>query len=76
MQLFVRGQSLHTLEFDGNQTVFDVKNEVAFAEGIPVDEQVLFYAGSPLEDDCCLSECVPGDLCTLEVGLRLLGGKK
>ena len=75
MQLFVRGQNLHTFEVTGGERVFDIKNEVALVEGLPADEQVLFYAGTPLDDELNLSDCGLVDLCTLEVGLRLLGGK-
>ncbi|XP_015773803.1 PREDICTED: ubiquitin-like protein FUBI [Acropora digitifera] len=75
MQLFVRGQNLHTFEVTGGERVFDIKNEIALVEGLPADEQVLFYAGTPLDDELSLSDCGLVDLCTLEVGLRLLGGK-
>lgn len=75
MQLFVRGQNLHTFDVTGGESVFDLKNEIAFAEGIPADNQVLFLAGKPLDDDLSLVDCGVADLCTLEVGLRLLGGK-
>ena len=75
MQLFVRGGNLHTFEVAGGESVFDLKNELAFAEGIPADEQVLFYAGRPLDDDLSLVDCGVADLSTLELGLRLLGGK-
>ncbi|KAK2560903.1 FAU ubiquitin-like and ribosomal protein S30 [Acropora cervicornis] len=75
MQLFVRGQNLHTFEVTGGESVFDIKNEVALVEGLPADEQVLFYAGTPLDDELSLSDCGLVDLGTLEVGLRLLGGK-
>ena len=74
MQLFVRGQNLHTFDVNGGESVFDLKNEIAFAEGIPADQQVLFYAGQPLEDELSLVDCGVADLSTLEVGLRLLGG--
>ena len=75
MQLFVRGQNLHTFDVAGGESVFDLKNEIAFAEGIPADAQVLFYAGKPLDDDLSLVDCGVADLCTIELGLRLLGGE-
>ena len=75
MQLFVRGENLHTFDVTGGESVSDLKNEIAFAEGIPADEQVLFYAGKPLDDDLSLLECGVDNLATLEVGLRLLGGE-
>ncbi|PFX17431.1 40S ribosomal protein S30 [Stylophora pistillata] len=75
MQLFVRGQNLHTFDVTGTESVQYLKNEISFAEGISVDEQVLFYAGRPLEDELSLEDCGVVDLATLEVGLRLHGGK-
>ncbi|XP_020614335.1 ubiquitin-like protein FUBI [Orbicella faveolata] len=75
MQLFIRGENLHTFDVTGGESVFDLKNVIAFAEGIPADEQVLFYAGKPLDDTLSLVDCGVADLSTLEVGLRLLGGK-
>ena len=75
MQLFVRGQTLHTFEVTGGESVFDIKKEVALAEGLPADEQVLFYSGTPLNDELSLVDCGVANLCTLEVGLRLLGGE-
>ncbi|CAH3140783.1 unnamed protein product [Porites lobata] len=75
MQLFVRGENLHTFDVTGGESVLALKTEIAFAEGIPADEQVLFYAGKPLEDGMSLLDCGVADLSTLEVGLRLLGGK-
>lgn len=74
MQLFVRGENVHTFDVTGGESVFDLKNAIAFAEGIPADEQVLFYAGKPLDDTLNLVDCGVADLSTLEVGLRLLGG--
>lgn len=76
MQLFVRGENLHTFDVTGGESVLALKHEIAFAEGIPADEQVLFYAGKPLEDGMSLLDCGVADLSTLEVGLRLLGGIK
>ena len=75
MQLFVQGQNLHTLDVNGVETVFDLKTYVALAEGIPAEEQILFYGGRPLEDGLSLAECELADLATVEVGVRLLGGK-
>jgi len=74
MQLFVRGENLHTFDVTGEESVSDLKNVIALAEGIPTDEQVLFFAGKPLDDTLSLVDCGVADLSTLEVGLRLLGG--
>jgi len=75
MQLFVRGQATHTLEVSGYETAEELKMRVSSLEGIPVADQVLLYAGAPLEnEDTLLSREVP-DLATVEVVGRLLGGK-
>ncbi|XP_072024510.1 ubiquitin-like FUBI-ribosomal protein eS30 fusion protein [Amphiura filiformis] len=75
MQLFVRGQQTHTLEVTGTETCEELKMRVAALEGIPAIDQVMLYAGSPLEnEDTLLSREVP-DLATVEVVGRLLGGK-
>merc|ERR1711894_450557 len=75
MQLFIRGQNLHTLTLDGSDSVLCVKNELALREGIDVDDQVLLYAGRPLENELSLEECDVVDQATLDLSARLLGGK-
>ncbi|XP_048585861.1 ubiquitin-like protein FUBI isoform X2 [Nematostella vectensis] len=74
MQLFVRGQNLHTLNVDGCDSVLGIKQELALRDGIPVEDQVLLYAGRPLEDGMSLEECELFDQVTLDLGVRLLGG--
>ncbi|EDO33252.1 predicted protein [Nematostella vectensis] len=75
MQLFVRGQNLHTLNVEGCDSVLGIKQELALRDGIPVEDQVLLYAGRPLEDGMSLEECELFDQVTLDLGVRLLGGK-
>merc|ERR1711931_596489 len=60
-------------EVCGTENVGDVKLAVAEAEGLPLDDLALYHAGKPLSDDASLSAC--GELATLDVELRLLGGK-
>ena len=74
-QLFVQGQTLHTLEVSQETTVSALKSALVAAEGVPAEEQVLTYGGVPLEDDCVLAESVP-DLATLSVTVRVIGGKQ
>ncbi|KAK7134107.1 hypothetical protein R3I94_015834 [Phoxinus phoxinus] len=75
MQLFLRAQSLHTLEVSGHETVHDIKAQVQALEGLSVEEQVLLLSGSPLEDEHTLLNCGVTEHCTLELTARLLGGK-
>ncbi|XP_031557823.1 ubiquitin-like protein FUBI [Actinia tenebrosa] len=75
MQLFIRGQNLHTLNLDGCDSILSVKKEVSLREGVDVEDQVLLYAGQPLEPHLSIEECELGDQATLELSVRLLGGK-
>jgi hypothetical protein len=72
MQLFVRAQEAHLVQFGETATIADVKNFVAQAEGIPCGEQVICYAGVPQEDCATLSAFQP--LAALDVTARLVGG--
>ncbi|XP_076971879.1 ubiquitin-like FUBI-ribosomal protein eS30 fusion protein [Tamandua tetradactyla] len=75
MQLFVRAQELHTLEVTGQETVAQIKAQVASREGIAPEDQVVLLAGTPLEDEATLGQCGVEALTTLEVAGRMLGGK-
>ncbi|KAG8438001.1 hypothetical protein GDO86_008620 [Hymenochirus boettgeri] len=75
MQLFVRGQNLHTLEVSGEETLSHIKAQIYSLEGIPCEDQIILLAGSPLSDEATLQQCGVSDLGTLEVASRLLGGK-
>lgn len=75
MQLFIRGESLNVLFVNGDESVDQVKQQIADLEGIPVDEQVLFFGGRPLEGCSTLADNGIQDSCTLDVLGRVLGGK-
>ncbi|XP_037377740.1 ubiquitin-like protein FUBI [Talpa occidentalis] len=75
MQLFVRAQELHTLEVTSQETVAQIKAQVASLEGIALEDQVVLLAGTPLEDEATLGQCGVEALTTLEVAGRMLGGK-
>ncbi|KAG9481175.1 ubiquitin-like FUBI-ribosomal protein eS30 fusion protein [Eleutherodactylus coqui] len=75
MQIFVTGQTLHTLDVSNQDTVLDVKTRIAQLEGLLDCDLVLSCAGISLEDECILSESGVQDKCTLNVTSRLLGGK-
>lgn len=72
MQLFVRAQEAHLVEFAEAATIADVKAFVAQAEGIPAAEQVICYAGVPLEDAAAVASFQ--SLAALDVTARLVGG--
>merc|ERR1712055_902135 len=73
MQLFLRAQQTHTLEVTGTETVNDVKNHISQLESLPAADLVIYAAGQPISDEEALSSF--DDMTTLDVELRLLGGK-
>ncbi|XP_075700075.1 ubiquitin-like FUBI-ribosomal protein eS30 fusion protein [Rhinoderma darwinii] len=75
MQIFITGQTLHTLDVSNQETVSNVKARVAQLEGLLDCDLVLSCAGVSLEDEAVLAECGVQDQCTLNVTGRLLGGK-
>ncbi|XP_048853923.1 FAU ubiquitin like and ribosomal protein S30 fusion b [Brienomyrus brachyistius] len=75
MQLFVQSQSLHTLEVSDNQTVAHIKAQIEALEGVACADQVVSLGGAPLRDDDLIGQVVLEEFSTLEVTLRLLGGK-
>ncbi|XP_049646880.1 FAU ubiquitin-like and ribosomal protein S30 [Accipiter gentilis] len=75
MQLFIRAQSLHTLKVSGAETVAQIKAQVAALAGVPPEEQVLLWGGTPLDDDAVLGQSPLPEFATLELSTRLLGGK-
>jgi small subunit ribosomal protein S30e len=74
MQLFIRSQQTHTLEVTGDETVSHIKELVASKEGVCVADLAVYCSGRPLEDAELLNVCAR-DLQTLEVDVRMLGGK-
>lgn len=111
MQLFIRAQSLHTLEVSSAETVAQIKvsrnlervmlcvchippppsktffgvtdppnvpfhpqAQVAALAGVPPEEQVLLWGGTPLDDDAVLGQSPLPEFATLELSTRLLGG--
>ena len=73
MQLFVRGQALHAISVSSGTTTSDVKDIISVFEGIPTEEQLLTYAGIPLEDDAVVLNVVP-EHGTISVTARIIGG--
>ena len=75
MQLFVRGQQLHTLEVSPEEHVVNLKTQMESVEGISVAYQVLLYGGRPLDNGMLVSEAGVSNLSTIDLNVRLLGGK-
>ncbi|XP_069805845.1 ubiquitin-like FUBI-ribosomal protein eS30 fusion protein [Dendropsophus ebraccatus] len=75
MQIFITGQTLHTLDVSDQDTVLAVKTRIAQLEGLLDCDLVLSCAGVSLEDEATLSECGVQEQCTLNVTGQLLGGK-
>ncbi|WAR20120.1 RS30-like protein [Mya arenaria] len=73
MQLFIRGTETHVVEVTGTETVHDVKALIAEKEGYSLEDQVVLLGGKPLGPGLLTDLCE--DMSTLEVNLRLLGGK-
>ena len=74
MQLFVKGDTLHTVNVTEEETVEQVKEVLTPVTCIPIEEQVLSYGGVVLENEDVISELVlPGG--TLELTGRLYGGE-
>ncbi|NXC37214.1 UBIM protein, partial [Campylorhamphus procurvoides] len=69
------GQTLLTLEVSGFETLAQIKEKVAELSGVPPEDQVLLFAGSPLDDDTVLGQSALPELATLDLSTRLLGGK-
>lgn len=74
MQLFISGLQTSALEVADNETVLSVKEHLANSEGIPVEDQVITFAGCPLENAETLASYGVSALSTLSVDVRMLGG--
>lgn len=75
-QIFVKSINgkTRTVQVESTDTVKAVKQKIAEAEGIQVDEQRLIYAGKNLEDNKTMSDYNIGSETTLHLVLRVRGG--
>uniref|UniRef100_A0A452SVG4 Ubiquitin-like domain-containing protein n=1 Tax=Ursus americanus TaxID=9643 RepID=A0A452SVG4_URSAM len=74
MQFSIGAQELHTHKVTGQETVAQIKAHIASPEGTAPQDQVVFPAAMPLEDEATVGQCDGEALTTLEVtGLTLRG---
>ncbi|KAF3826414.1 hypothetical protein GH733_008939 [Mirounga leonina] len=71
--IHTRENELHTLKVTGQETVAQIKAQVASLEGTAPQDQVVFLAGTSLEDEATLGQCGVEALTTVEVAGRRLG---
>jgi large subunit ribosomal protein L40e len=74
-QFFIRTLTGKTIvcSLDGDMTIREVKQQIADAEQIPVDQQRLVYQGKQLEDEQTLGSYAVAPNSTLHLVLRLRG---
>lgn len=74
MQLFVRGQNVHTIDANVSASVAWLKAVAAQREGLLVEDVVLYNAGRPMVEESSLVD-VASDLDTIDMCVKILGGK-
>merc|ERR1712168_849387 len=75
MQIFVQSNKTDVYDVSPSITVGDLKELISFRNGVASEQQVLTFAGRPLNDERTLSEDEINEASTLFLGERLLGGK-
>ncbi|GBN91820.1 hypothetical protein AVEN_21062-1, partial [Araneus ventricosus] len=74
MKLFYRYQDVLPVDVEDDQKVSYLKGLISEFEGLKPEEQLLYHAGAPLEDDQYLKDCLI-DGSTIDVCIGLKGGK-
>merc|ERR1711962_1430118 len=75
MQIFVNGAKTDIYDVSPSIAIGDLKELIEFRSGVACDNQVLTFAGQPLQDEQTLSEGELQESSTIYLGERLLGGK-
>ncbi|XP_043105770.1 ubiquitin-like protein FUBI [Puntigrus tetrazona] len=75
MQLFVCGQTLHSIHLNGSETVAQIKAQIEALEGLACEDQMISVCGVPLEDETLICQSGIEEFNTLQVSSRLCGGK-
>ena len=76
MQIFVQGEQTNVYDISPSTSIGDLKELISFRSGVPCGNQVLTYAGRPLQDENTLSDGNIVESATISLGVRILGGKK
>merc|ERR1711973_385304 len=75
MQIFVSGAKTDIYDVSPSIKVGDLKDLIEFRSGVACENQVLTFAGRPLQDEKTLSEGELQEASTIYLGERLHGGK-
>ena len=72
MKIFIKVYASKTIMLDVSptDTFANVKAQINAREGIPVDQQILFFCGFEVEDEETLSNLKVQDASTLNLGAR------
>lgn len=73
MQLFVTCTETHVVQVKPEDNVQSVKQLVESKESVPINDQIAYFNGAPLEDSRLLTSFEDGQ--TIQINLGLKGGK-
>jgi len=76
MQIFVKGENTLALQVEGEDTIYDLKEQIQEKEGFDADEQRLILGGQELDDELTLDDYDVEDDTTIHLVFRLAGGAK